>query len=384
MSGQRELTGLVNTARVRRTLKQYGLEPTRTLFHMNNTTTVLASSSNDSPHEPGQRRAIMGRRELERLEGRRAVGHHRRRRHYEALSRIRDVLRTTPASTGTRRPFRIHKGKATDMDERLLLAHELASARQTFISCSPSAKTSSTTKTPSSSSIGEHSTADMWRHGMPETLFQSLAQQAKRRPTLQAPPQRYSRKNSSKTLNENWLTETPDRPRSGERNGPYISSYAQNLLERTGEKSGHALETPRPLLTHLHARCPHTHRRLIFGTSEYDITSVPSTGTEQDFRSELGRYFICECKDWSKGQPTLGALAKFAMLLKGTNARLGILFSKGTLRQKQRTVRRPPNDSASTRTTKCSSSSSRTTTFNKSSLARASLNSCAKSTKQCG
>ena len=76
-----------------------------------------------------------------------------------------------------------------------------------------------------------------------------------------------------------------------------------------------------------------TRRRLISGTSEYDIV-CSLDGLEQDFRSELGRYFICECKDWST-TADFGALAKFWMLLKGTNARLGILFSRKGLSGKK-------------------------------------------------
>ena len=50
-------------------------------------------------------------------------------------------------------------------------------------------------------------------------------------------------------------------------------------------------------------------------------------GFEVDFRSEMGRYFVCECKDWSK--PTdFTTMAKFCRVLDSTKSRFGILFSK--------------------------------------------------------
>ena len=50
-------------------------------------------------------------------------------------------------------------------------------------------------------------------------------------------------------------------------------------------------------------------------------------GFEVDFRSELGRYFVCECTDWdSPADFTL--LAKFCRVLDSVKSRFGILFSK--------------------------------------------------------
>jgi hypothetical protein len=50
-------------------------------------------------------------------------------------------------------------------------------------------------------------------------------------------------------------------------------------------------------------------------------------GFEVDFRSEFGRYFLCECKDW--GNPAdITAMAKFCRILDSIKSRFGILFSK--------------------------------------------------------
>lgn len=50
-------------------------------------------------------------------------------------------------------------------------------------------------------------------------------------------------------------------------------------------------------------------------------------GAEVDFRSELGRYFVCECKDWNE-PADFSAMAKFCRVLDSTKSRFGVLFSR--------------------------------------------------------
>jgi hypothetical protein len=50
-------------------------------------------------------------------------------------------------------------------------------------------------------------------------------------------------------------------------------------------------------------------------------------GAEADFRSDWGRYFLCECKDWYE-PADFTAFAKFCRVLDSTKCRFGILFSK--------------------------------------------------------
>jgi hypothetical protein len=50
-------------------------------------------------------------------------------------------------------------------------------------------------------------------------------------------------------------------------------------------------------------------------------------GFELDYRSELGRYFVCECKDWAKAAD-FTTMAKFCRVLDSTKSRFGILFSR--------------------------------------------------------
>lgn len=46
-----------------------------------------------------------------------------------------------------------------------------------------------------------------------------------------------------------------------------------------------------------------------------------------DFRSELGRYFLVECKDWAR-PADFTTVAKFCRVLDSAKCRLGILFSR--------------------------------------------------------
>ena len=70
-----------------------------------------------------------------------------------------------------------------------------------------------------------------------------------------------------------------------------------------------------------------TERCVRASAGEYDIVCSMS-GPELDFRSELGRYFVCECKDKKKARSTFTEMAKFCRILDATKSRFGILFSR--------------------------------------------------------
>ena len=69
-----------------------------------------------------------------------------------------------------------------------------------------------------------------------------------------------------------------------------------------------------------------TTRRRRSGSTDYDIVCAVE-GLELDYRSELGRYFVCECKDWANSAD-FTTMAKFCRVLDSTKARFGILFSR--------------------------------------------------------
>ncbi len=61
-------------------------------------------------------------------------------------------------------------------------------------------------------------------------------------------------------------------------------------------------------------------------STDYDVV-CGMEGVDLDFRSALGRYFLCECKDW--GNPAdFSAFAKFCRVLDSAKCRFGILFSR--------------------------------------------------------
>src|ERR1700683_5202910 len=69
-----------------------------------------------------------------------------------------------------------------------------------------------------------------------------------------------------------------------------------------------------------------TTRRGKSGSTDYDVI-CSMEGFDVDFRSELGRYFVCECKDWKK-PADFTAMAKFCRVLDSMKSRFGVIFSK--------------------------------------------------------
>ena len=68
-----------------------------------------------------------------------------------------------------------------------------------------------------------------------------------------------------------------------------------------------------------------TARRQRTASTDYDIV-CSMEGFEVYFRSEFGRYFVCECKDLKvpAGYPII---AKFSRVLDSTKSKVGVLFS---------------------------------------------------------
>jgi hypothetical protein len=123
-------------------------------------------------------------------------------------------------------------------------------------------------------------------------------------------------------LDSDWLTEFPS-----ENEALFYQVnpiYAEYLLGKLGDGTGETLELLAEYLMSCMAGC-RTRRRPLSG-SNYDII-CSMEGFELDFRSEFGRHFVCECKDWSK-VADFTVMAKFCRVLDSTKSRFGILFSK--------------------------------------------------------
>lgn len=120
-----------------------------------------------------------------------------------------------------------------------------------------------------------------------------------------------------------WLTDIP----LGSESYLYRINqlYAQKLHALIGKSSGTGLEQLAEYLMSCIPGC-RTKRRQRTKSTDFDLVCAVE-GFEQDFRSELGRYFICECKDWDS-PADFTTMAKLCRVLDSIKARFGILFSK--------------------------------------------------------
>ena len=120
-----------------------------------------------------------------------------------------------------------------------------------------------------------------------------------------------------------WMTELP----SPNEAGVFFTNirYVAKLLAQLGDNQGENLERLAEYILSCMPGC-RTTRRQRSESTDYDVI-CSMEGFEVDFRSEFGRYFVCECKDW--GNPAdFTAFAKFCRVLDSVKCRFGILFSK--------------------------------------------------------
>ena len=98
------------------------------------------------------------------------------------------------------------------------------------------------------------------------------------------------------------------------------------LLSKTLDRTGKALEY---LAAYLMSCMPGVKTQISVRSkpSEYDVI-CSMDGFQTDFRSEFGRYFLCECKDWSTDKADFTVFAKFCRLLDSIKSKFGILFSR--------------------------------------------------------
>jgi hypothetical protein len=124
-------------------------------------------------------------------------------------------------------------------------------------------------------------------------------------------------------LDDDWMTEYPSqREASHYRVNPV---YVEFLLGDLGASAGLALERTAHYLMSCMPGC-RTTRRMRSDSTDYDLV-CSIEGSDLDYRSELGRYFVCECKDWEE-PANFSAFAKFCRVLDSTKARFGILFAR--------------------------------------------------------
>jgi hypothetical protein len=124
-------------------------------------------------------------------------------------------------------------------------------------------------------------------------------------------------------LDQDWMIEFP----SVEEHGLYFVTipYIKWLLESLGLSEGKILERLAHYLVSMMPGCRALMRSKTYST-DYDVVGIPE-GLGLDFRSELGRYFLCECKDWN-AKADFTTMAKFCRVLDAAKCSFGILFSK--------------------------------------------------------
>jgi len=124
-------------------------------------------------------------------------------------------------------------------------------------------------------------------------------------------------------LDQEWITEYPSQREATlyEVN----TRYVMWLLARLGAGDGKALERLAHYLLSSMPGC-RAYKGMRSKSTDYDVMCCIE-GLGLDFRTELGRYFICECKDWDS-PADFSAIAKFCRVLDSVKCRFGILFSR--------------------------------------------------------
>lgn len=124
-------------------------------------------------------------------------------------------------------------------------------------------------------------------------------------------------------LDQDWMTELPHVSEAGLYE--ISTAYAKWLLDQTEDKAGRSLERLAQYLIRAMPGC-RAIRRVKSQASDYDVVAS-FDGSFMDFRSELGRYLLVECKDWKK-KADFTTIAKFCRILDSVKCRFGILFSR--------------------------------------------------------
>lgn len=162
----------------------------------------------------------------------------------------------------------------------------------------------------------------VWQHGISDQEFHRYASDAWKA-SQGNPEARGFPEWALQELDQKWMTEYP----SGAEASLYVANpaYCDWLLSKLGASDGKALER----LAHYLLNCVPGFRakmRMRTPATDYDVLCTVE-GPTYDFRSELGRYFLCECKDWNRAADVT-TVQKFAGVLRAAKCRFGIIFSK--------------------------------------------------------
>jgi restriction endonuclease len=244
----------------------------------------------------------------------------RQRRFYEAILIFEEWYRRL-LEYQTEKGVRVHKGAPLVWirDFHVNLDHTALAKRFIMLTLIEDALSGNGTIDPEKSGVYFRL---VWYHGMPDRQLRRYAEEIAAFGREDAAAARYPEQ-LLQHLDKLWMTEFPTTAESSLY--PVNRRYVADLLAQTGDKTGKKLEFLADYLLSAMPGC-RTYRRKRSPSTDYDIV-CSLDGFDLDFRSELGRYFVCECKDWS-APADFTALAKFARVLDSTKSRFGILFSR--------------------------------------------------------
>lgn len=162
----------------------------------------------------------------------------------------------------------------------------------------------------------------VWQQGISDEQYRRYASEAWTASQRESQASRFPEW-ALQELDQKWMTEYPSTTEAS----LYVANpaYVRWLLSKLGAGDGQALER----LAHYLLGCVPGFRakmRMRSQSTDYDVYCAIE-GPTFDFRSELGRYFLCECKDW-KGPVNVTTVIKFAGVLRVAKCPFGVIFSK--------------------------------------------------------
>jgi hypothetical protein len=238
----------------------------------------------------------------------------RQRRNYEALYQ---ALLRHQEDTGAR----IHKGMPLVWmrDSHVNLGHPVLAKHFLMLTLVEDAIRERGVLDPNNSGLYFRA---VWHHGMSDREVRRYAREVEEFRRDNPEDVRFPER-VPQDLDKLWMTDFPSAEES--LLYPVNLRYMKHLWAGVGEETGKALELLADYLLSAMPGC-RTYRRRRSHSTDCDIV-CSLDGVEFDFRAELGRYFVCECKDWGSAADVT-AFAKFARVLDSTKSRFGILFSR--------------------------------------------------------
>jgi hypothetical protein len=172
----------------------------------------------------------------------------------------------------------------------------------------------------------------VWQHGLPDGEVRRYAKEAWDLFQLDPLHARYPEW-LMQEVDQQWMTAFP----TTRETIIYRANlrYMQLLLTEMGDGSGRSLERLAAYVLECMPGC-RPRFRMRTPSTDYDVVSALD-GTYADFRSEIGRYVLCECKDW-KTPADFTTMAKFCRVLESAKSSFGILFSKKGITGESRTT----------------------------------------------